>query len=134
MKTAPRGSVPLARALSKLGLASRAQAAALVRAGRVAVDGRSVRSPGHLVVPERIHLEIDGCPVGRPESLTILLHKPRGTVATTRDPRGRPTVLDLVADAPARVFPVGRLDMATTGLLMLTNDTRFADVNPWIRV
>jgi len=59
--------------------------------------------------------------------MTILLHKPRGVVTTRRDPQGRPTVVDLVADAPVRVFPVGRLDLATTGLLLLTHDSRFAD-------
>jgi 23S rRNA pseudouridine2605 synthase len=79
------------------------------------------------VVPERADIEIDGRAVERPNSLTILLHKPRGVVTTRRDPQGRPTVVDLVADAPVRVFPVGRLDLATTGLLLLTNDSRFAD-------
>ena len=123
----PSGEVPLARAISKLGIASRAEATSLVRQGRVAVNGRIVRSPLQMVVPEQIALAIDGRSVERPTSLTILLHKPRGVVTTRRDPQGRPTVLDLVADAPVRVFPVGRLDMATSGLLLLTNDTRFAD-------
>jgi pseudouridine synthase len=124
--TAP-GKVPLARALSKLGVASRVEATALIRDGRVAVDGHIVLSPQQMVVPERVALEIDGRPVARPQLLTILLHKPRGVVTTRHDPQGRPTVLDLVADAPVRVFPVGRLDMASTGLLLLTNDSRFAD-------
>ncbi len=119
--------VPLARALSKLGVASRSEAIRLIRDGRVTVDGRVVSSPAASVVPERIDVWIDGRPVERPATLTIMLHKPRGVVTTRRDPRGRPTVLELVADAPVRVFPVGRLDMATTGLLLLTNDSRFAD-------
>jgi 23S rRNA pseudouridine2605 synthase len=127
VKSRPPATVPLARALSKLGLASRSEAAALIRDGRVAVDGRIVRSPEHLVVPERAAIQIDARPVRRAARLTVLLNKPRGVVTTIRDPRGRPTVLDLVSDAPARVFPVGRLDMATTGLLLLTNDSRFAD-------
>ena len=127
MSTNPPGRVPLARALSKPGLASRTEAIALIRAGRVAVDGRIARSPRLPVVPERADIEIDGRAVERPDSLTILLHKPRGVVTTRRDPQGRPTVVDLVADAPVRVFPVGRLDLATTGLLPLTNDSRFAD-------
>lgn len=118
--------VPLARALSKLGLVSRSEAAALIRAGRVEVDGRLVCSPAHLVVPERARLAIDKRRLERPRTLTILLHKPRGVVTTSRDPHGRPTVVGLVADAPVRVFPVGRLDMASTGLLLLTNDSRFA--------
>ncbi len=125
--TPARGSVPLARALSKLGIVSRTEAIALIQDGRVSVDGRVVRSPALPVVPERITVEIDGRPVGREAPVTIILHKPRGVVTTRRDPQGRPTVLDLVADAPARVFPVGRLDMATSGLLLLTNDHRFAD-------
>jgi 23S rRNA pseudouridine2605 synthase len=119
--------VSLARALSKLGAASRSEAIALIRDGRVAVDGRVVRSPSYVVVPERAAIEVDGRRVHRERPVTILLHKPRGTVSTARDPRGRPTVLSLVSDAPARVLPVGRLDMATTGLLLLTNDSRFAD-------
>ncbi len=127
MKARPPATVPLARALSKLGLASRSAATALIRDGRVAVNGRIVRAPEHSVVPERVAIEIDGRPVERPQPVTILLNKPRGVVTTSRDPEGRPTVLDLVSDAPARVFPVGRLDMASTGLLLLTNDSRFAD-------
>jgi 23S rRNA pseudouridine2605 synthase len=127
MKSRPPATVPLARALSKLGLASRSEATALIRDGRVAVNGNIVRSAEFPVVPERAAIEIDGRRAERPQRLTILLHKPRGVVTTRRDPQGRPTVLDLVPDAPARVFPVGRLDMATTGLLLLTNDSRFAD-------
>ncbi len=123
------GTVPLARALSKLGFASRSEAVALIREGRVRVDGRIARAPEQAVVPERITVAIDGRPVERAARVTILLHKPRGVVTTRRDPEGRPTVLDLVASAPARVFPVGRLDLATTGLLLLTNDSKFAD---WI--
>ncbi len=117
----------LDRALSKLGLAFRSEAAALVRGGRVAVDGRRVVDPGLPVVPEKIRVEIDGRLLRRAQWLTIVLNKPRGVVATRRDPEGRPTVLDLVSDAPSRVSPVGRLDLATTGLLLLTNDNRFAD-------
>ena len=71
-------------------------------------------------------LAIDGRAVGRPRRVTILLNKPRGVVTTSRDPEGRPTVLDFVRDAPTRVVPVGRLDLASTGLLLLTNDSRFA--------
>ncbi len=127
MKRRPPATVPLARALSKLGVASRSEAVALVRGGRVAVDGRVVRSPASPVVPEHAAIEIDGRPIRRASTVTILLNKPRGVVTTSRDPQGRPTVLDLAADAPGRVFPVGRLDLATTGLLLLTNDSRFAD-------
>ncbi|MGE5358826.1 MAG: pseudouridine synthase [Bacteroidales bacterium] len=126
MTTRPRGAVSLARALSKLGLASRAEATVLVRDGRVRVDGRVVRNAEFPVVPERAHIAIDGRSAARPPSLTILLHKPRGVVVTRHDPEGRPTVLDLVSGSQGRVMPVGRLDLATSGLLLLTNDSRFA--------
>jgi len=150
-----RGEVSLERALSKLGLATRSVARALVREGRVAVDGRIVTEPLAPVVPERIHVAIDGQPATRPAPLTVLLHKPCGVVTTRSDPEGRPTVYACLAerdrrstaasspgapadapDAPANppasvagahLVPVGRLDAATSGLLLLTNDTRFAD-------
>ncbi len=121
------GFVPLERALSKLGLASRGEARELIRAGRVAVDGRTETDPLHEVVPEHVRIEIDGRPVQRAEPLTILLHKPRGVVTTRSDPQGRPTVYGCLDDLDAHVVPIGRLDAATSGLLLLTNDTRFAD-------
>jgi 23S rRNA pseudouridine2605 synthase len=144
-----RGEVSLARALSKLGLATRSAAAALVREGRVAVDGRIVTEPLAAVVPERVRIAIDGRETPRPAPLTVLLHKPRGVVTTRSDPEGRATVYSCLA-APAgqagqaaagsamdalpgrpvggaHLVPAGRLDAATSGLLLLTNDTRFAD-------
>jgi 23S rRNA pseudouridine2605 synthase len=121
------GRVPLERALSKLGLASRSEARALIAAGSVRVDGRVVTDPRYEVVPETAAFEIAGRPAERPEPLTILLNKPRGTVTTRRDPEGRPTVYDCLAGLAAHVVPVGRLDAASTGLLLLTNDTRLAD-------
>jgi 23S rRNA pseudouridine2605 synthase len=122
-----KGEVPLDRALSKLGLASRSEARSMIRAGRVAVDGLPVTDPATPVVPERVRLEIDGRAAERPRPLTILLHKPRGVVTTRSDPQGRPTVYGCLEGLDAHVVPVGRLDAATTGLLLLTNDTRFAD-------
>jgi 23S rRNA pseudouridine2605 synthase len=121
------GHVPLERALSKLGLASRSEARELIRAGRVRVDGAVAADPLREVVPERIRVEIDGRPASRAEPLTILLHKPRGVVTTRSDPEGRPTVYSCLEGLETHVIPVGRLDAATTGLLLLTNDTRFAD-------
>jgi 23S rRNA pseudouridine2605 synthase len=123
-----RRGVPLARALSKLGLLSRAEAIAAIRDGRVAVDGRIVLDPATRVAPERVRLAIDGEPQTRSAWRTILLYKPRGVVTTRRDPEGRRTVFDLVP--PVRgLVAVGRLDRATSGLLLLTTDTRVAD---WI--
>ena len=126
---APRrpGHVPLERALSKLGLASRKEARELIRAGRVAVDGGTETDPLRAVVPEAVRIEIDGRPAHRSRPLTILLHKPRGVVTTRSDPEGRPTVYGCLEGLDAHVIPVGRLDAATSGLLLLTSDTRFAD-------
>lgn len=121
------GHVALERALSKLGLASRSAARKLIQAGKVAVDGRTETDPLREVVPERIRIEIDGRSADRPEPLTILLHKPRGVVTTRSDPEGRPTVYGCLEELDTHVVPVGRLDAATSGVLLLTNDTRFAD-------
>jgi 23S rRNA pseudouridine2605 synthase len=120
------GEVSLERALSKLGLASRAEARRWIRDGRVRVDGRAVDDPGFPVVPERIRLEIAGAPAAPVEARYLLLDKPRGVVTTRRDPEGRTTVFDVVGEPARGLAPVGRLDRATTGLLLLTNDTRLA--------
>ena len=117
----------LERALSKLGFATRSEARTLILEGRVRIDGRVVRDPARLVVPERIRVAIDGIGQQRAEPITIALHKPRGVVTTRRDPEGRKTVYDLLTDLDAHVVPVGRLDFATSGLLLLTSDTRFAE-------
>lgn len=121
------GHVSLERALSKLGLASRSEARDLVQSGRVRIDGRAETDPLCEVIPERLLIEIDGRAARRAELLTVLLHKPRGVVTTRSDPEGRPTVYSCLEGLKAHVVPVGRLDAATTGLLLLTNDTRFAD-------
>jgi len=120
------GQVSLERALSKLGLASRTEARALIREGRVGVDGRTAADPLQPVVPETARIEIDGRAATRARPLTILLHKPHGVVTTRADPEGRPTVYACLEGVDDHVVPVGRLDAATTGLLLLTNDTRFA--------
>jgi 23S rRNA pseudouridine2605 synthase len=119
--------VSLERALSKLGLASRTAARALILEGRVGVDGRTVTNPSMRIVPERATIRIDGTTQPRSRALTIALHKPRGYVTTRSDPDGRKTVYDLLGAVPSRVVPVGRLDLATSGLLILTTDTQFAN-------
>ena len=95
--------------------------------GRVTVNGQVLTNPATRVVPERARIAIDGTAQPSAGPLTIVLHKPRGYVTTRSDPEGRNTVYDLLADLPARVVPVGRLDLATSGLLILTNDTQFAN-------
>ena len=124
---ATTAKVSLERALSKLGLASRSEARQLIADGRVHVDGRVITNPLARVVPERLDVRIDGVERERHQRITILLHKPRGYVTTRSDPEGRKTVYDLLAGVPGRVVPVGRLDLATSGLLLLTNDTQLAN-------
>lgn len=128
MANPQRGRVPLERALSKLGASSRAEARRQILAGRVEVDGVEVRDPLLQVIPETAALRLDGRPLAPPRFRCLMLHKPRGVVVSERDPDGRPTVFDLAraAGEPARLVAVGRLDLATTGLLLLTNDTRLA--------
>ncbi len=122
------GEVTLERALSKLGLASRSEARSWIAAGRVSVDGELAMDPLAAVVPEKARVAIDGQAAGRAAFRCLMLHKPRGYVTTRSDPEGRPTVYDLVADAKIHLVAVGRLDLATSGLLLLTNDTRLADL------
>lgn len=122
------GEVTLVRALSKLGLASRSEARRWIAEGRVTVSGALCLDPERAVVPERALIEVDGEAAERAPFRCLMLHKPRGYVTTLSDPQGRPTVFDLVADASRHLVAVGRLDLATSGLLLLTNDTRLADL------
>ena len=110
----------LQRALAAAGVASRRGAEDLIRQGRVTVDGR-VAELGGVVDPETQVIAVDGRPVDAQAKEYWLLNKPAGVVSTASDPQGRPTVVDCVPTG-ARLFPVGRLDRDTTGLLVLTND------------
>src|SRR3954449_5196832 len=105
--------------LARAGVASRRKADELIKAGRVTVNGE--RGELNTFVESRDRVEVDGEPVEAQELAYVLLHKPAGTVTTASDPQGRRTVLDLV-DVPERVVPVGRLDVDTTGALLMTND------------
>ena len=123
----PSGTVGLARALSKLGYCSRAEGERLIRAGRVRVAGQVVTDPQRRVHPETAAVTVDGVAVDRAAGVYLVLHKPRGLVTTRDDPQARATVYDCLDD-PSLPFvaPVGRLDKASEGLLLLTNDTRWA--------
>lgn len=131
----PGASVPgasasgerLQKVLARAGFGSRRAAEELIAAGRVAVDGETA-SLGRRVDPARERITVDDIPVVvRADVVYYLLNKPRRVVTTARDPQGRPTVLDLVPLEP-RVFPVGRLDYETEGLLVLTNDGELAQL------
>jgi 23S rRNA pseudouridine2605 synthase len=115
----------LQKVLARAGIGSRRHCEDLISEGRVIVDGKVARL-GDRIDPESAVVEVDGAEVGvRPGLVHYLLNKPPGVVTTVEDPQGRPTVVELVPGEP-RVFPVGRLDMDTEGLLLLTNDGALA--------
>jgi pseudouridine synthase len=122
--------------LSKAGAGSRTEARSWIGVGRVRVNGRVVRTPDHWVDLERDRVTLDGKPVRSATKVYVLLYKPKGYLTTYKDPEGRPTVYDLISDLGAWVVPVGRLDLDTSGLLILTNDTQFAErlTNPDYKV
>lgn len=112
----------LAKRIARAGLCSRREAEAWIRAGRVAVDGVTVESPALDVTPEQ-RITVDGRPLPEPEPTRLFRwHKPRGVVVTARDPEGRPTYLERLPPGLPRLVPVGRLDLNSEGLLLLTND------------
>lgn len=112
----------LQKLLSAAGICSRRRAEEYILAGRVTVNGRPA-GLGDKADPDRDRIEVDGAPLPAPAAHTyIMLHKPRGYVTTLSDEKGRRTVAQLVADCPARVWPVGRLDMDSEGLLLFTDD------------
>jgi 23S rRNA pseudouridine2605 synthase len=118
--------VPLARALSKLGLASRSDAIRRILRGEVAVNGLPIRDPGWPIVPERDRVSLEGSDMTEVAWRTILLNKPKGSVTTRRDPDSRPTVYGMLPHELRTLAAVGRLDLSTTGLLLLTTDTQLA--------
>jgi 23S rRNA pseudouridine2605 synthase len=123
----PRPTVSLPRALSKLGICSRADGERLVAAGRVRVDGVIIRDLSHRLHPESARIEIDHAPVAKAAPTYLALNKPRGLVTTRHDPAGRETIYNCLTDPDLPfVGPVGRLDKASEGLLLLTNDTQWA--------
>ena len=117
----------LDRVLSKFGVGSRTEARSWIGAGRVTVNGKKVQTPDVWIDPEQDRIELDGHPLTAREKQYLLLYKPKGYLTTYKDPEGRPTVYDLLTGVKDFVFPVGRLDQDTTGLLILTNDSAFGD-------
>jgi pseudouridine synthase len=129
-RSAPAGKRPLKtleRVLSKAGVGSRADARQWIAAGRVRVNGRVIRDPDRWVDLARDRVRFDGKPLEARARVYLLLYKPAGYITSYRDPQGRPTVYDLVTDAGTFLSPVGRLDLETSGLLLMTNDTQLAE-------
>ena len=117
----------LQKLLAHAGIASRRKAEQFILEGRVTVNGAVITELGTKADPERDHIKVDGKRLRAPEKpVYIALNKPKSVVSTASDPQGRPTVMDLIRGVKARVYPVGRLDYASEGLLLLTNDGEFA--------
>ena len=117
----------LERVLSKAGIGSRVDARSWIHAGRVKVNGRVTQNPDQWVDMKRDRVLFDGKPLMARERVYLLLYKPTGYLTTYKDPEGRPTVYDLIADAGTFLSPVGRLDLDTSGLMLMTNDNQFAE-------
>jgi 23S rRNA pseudouridine2605 synthase len=115
----------IARALSKLGFCSRSHAFELVKQSRVRLNGRLVREPEAPVLLSRDRIEVDGHEVSRAGKIYLMMNKPRGFVTTASDEKGRKTVYSLLPKKEKWLAPVGRLDMASEGLLLLTNDSEW---------
>src|ERR1035437_8402537 len=117
----------LERVFSKAGAGSRTDARSWIGAGRVRVNGKVVQNPDHWVDLENDRVTLDGKPLRSATKTYVLLYKPKGYLTTYRDPERRPTVYDLVPEVGAWISPVGRLDLDSSGLLILTNDTDFTE-------
>lgn len=117
----------LQKIMAACGVASRRKAEEIIAAGRVTLNGSVIREPGTKADPEQDVICVDGKPIGKQEPpVYFLLNKPKGYVTTVSDPQGRPTVMGLLEKRVGRVYPVGRLDFASEGLLLMTNDGALA--------
>jgi len=117
----------LERVLSKAGVGSRTEARAWIAEGRVKVNGRVTRNPDQWIDKQHDRVRFDNQPLEARERVYLLLYKPTGYLTTYKDPQGRPTVYELIKDVGTFVSPVGRLDLDTSGLLLMTNDNQFAE-------
>ena len=117
----------LQKILAAAGVASRRKAEEIIASGRVSLNGKIVTELGTKADPAKDTICVDGIPLERAQRFVyFLLNKPKGYVTTVSDPEGRPTVMQLLGNLPERVYPVGRLDYASEGLLLLTNDGALA--------
>jgi 23S rRNA pseudouridine2605 synthase len=117
----------LQKIIARAGFASRREAEAMIRDGRITVNGQIVTELGTKADPSSDHVKVDGKLITRPETHRyILLYKPKEVMTTVEDPQGRPTVIDLVRGIKERIYPVGRLDYHSEGLVLLTNDGELA--------
>ncbi len=120
-------SMRLEKFLAECGIASRRNAKKYIQAGRVTVNDEHTWVPGRHIVPDTDMIKLDGNRVeGKSQKIYLMLNKPVGYLTTRRDERSRPTVMELVRDVPQNIYPVGRLDFNTAGLLLMTNDGAFA--------
>src|SRR5580704_15971069 len=118
----------LQKLLAHAGIASRRKSEQLILEGRVKVNGAVITELGTKADPERDHIKVDGKHIRGPEKpVYLMMNKPKNFVTTVSDPEGRKTVLDLLRGVKARVYPVGRLDYHSEGLLLLTNDGEMAN-------
>jgi 23S rRNA pseudouridine2605 synthase len=124
---APAGSERLQKVLAAAGLGSRRQCEELITAGRVEVDRGVVTELGTRVDPTQQEVRVDGIPLRRPKLVYFAVNKPSGVVSTNRDPAGRPRVIDLVPSGHERLFAIGRLDLHSEGLILVTNDGELAN-------
>ena len=130
------GFVSLERAISKLGVTSRSQAAKLVSGGKVSINGLVVTNPSFRISMEKAKIKIEDKVIKPKKMIYLLMNKPMDIVTTRSDEMQRQTVYDLLGDFKKYVFPIGRLDKDTTGLLLLTNDNRFGErlTNPQSKI
>lgn len=126
----------LERVLSKAGIASRTEARSMVANGRVRVNGKLTRDSDQWIDLELDRVTVDGKPLQRESYRYVLFYKPKGCLTTRRDPEGRKTIYDLLPDDQQKLITVGRLDLETSGLLILTNDNQFSETltNPISKV
>jgi 23S rRNA pseudouridine2605 synthase len=118
----------LQKVLAQAGLGSRRKCEEIIRAGRVEVNGRKVTELGVKVDPHADAITVDGREIHSQNKIYLLLHKPKGVITSVKDPQGRKVVTDYIKGVSQRVYPVGRLDYDTEGLLLLTNDGEFANL------